>query len=666
MLDAKKAFDSVNHDYIEDTLVAYGFGEGFIRTFRTLYKDLTARILVNGFLSEAIRIERGVKQGDSLSCAIFIICIDPLLRNLNNSNKVKNIRYCKRTSDKNKITNFKAAAYADDISVICSSDAGSIQEVFSQYDKLTNRSGLELNADKTEILRLNNSIIKEYSFTYNSQLVNIKSVKSIKICGLHYCGDVNQEYELNVLDKIKKLSNKISKWIPRHLTMEGKSLIIKTFGLSQLIYNMQSYGFSEHDLSNVEKIIFKFIWSTKETQNGVDRIKRAVMKNDYDKGGMKITDVECLNRSLKLRQFIRAHNSKHAISTIQDILTSKDGCIKQEYSSISNEEDIVKSAQETLNIIIDHNREKYRSLEQEEYETDKNLIDEVASINLKEFLTRKKKVFALCILKQITDNGITNLGELVLAYEHEIDVNLNKAMKIVISSFPKHLINIAKCFNEEINNVNEKVKYLQLSHQNRKAIEIITTKEFQSSLKTACNRLEPADFNHRLGTTNFKPEYIINFRKMCQNSKLRNIFFRLIHNDFFTHERMLRYKMTNSDKCPRCGEVESTKHLLWDCSHVKHIWSLFNILLTSIGCLKDTVNNYENVYAPAAMSGINLIKIRIIQELIQIDRPKNWDLLKIKKIAINLICIEKYNTIKTNTKHKFEPKWGFLSAFLKQ
>jgi hypothetical protein len=169
-----------------------------------------------------------------------------------------------------------------------------------------------------------------------------------------------------------------------------------------------------------------------------------------------------------------------------------------------------------------------------------------------------------------------------------------------------------------------------------------------------------------LGTTNFKPEYIINFRKMCQNSKLRNIFFRLIHNDFFTHERMLRYKMTISDKCPRCGEVESTKHLLWECSHVKHIWSLFNILLTSIGCLKDTVNNYENVYSPAAMSGINLIKIRIIQELIQIDRPKNWELLKIKKIAIDLICIEKYNANKTNTKHKFEPKWGFLSDFLKQ
>ena len=80
-LDAKKAFDSVDHRYIEDTLRAYGFGLGFINIFKVLYKDISARILINGFQSESIKIERGVKQGDALSCAIFIICIDPLLRN---------------------------------------------------------------------------------------------------------------------------------------------------------------------------------------------------------------------------------------------------------------------------------------------------------------------------------------------------------------------------------------------------------------------------------------------------------------------------------------------------------------------------------------------------------------------------------------------------------
>jgi exonuclease III len=69
-LDAKKAFDSVDHQYIEETLRAYGFGEGFINVFRTLYRDLTARVMVNGFIGEMISIKRGVKQGDSLSCAV--------------------------------------------------------------------------------------------------------------------------------------------------------------------------------------------------------------------------------------------------------------------------------------------------------------------------------------------------------------------------------------------------------------------------------------------------------------------------------------------------------------------------------------------------------------------------------------------------------------------
>ena len=95
-LDAKKAFDSVDHQYIEETLLAYGFGAGFIKIFKTLYRNITARILINGFASESIRIERGVKQGDALSCALFIICIDPLLRNLNNNKRVKEVKISRK------------------------------------------------------------------------------------------------------------------------------------------------------------------------------------------------------------------------------------------------------------------------------------------------------------------------------------------------------------------------------------------------------------------------------------------------------------------------------------------------------------------------------------------------------------------------------------------
>ena len=185
--------------------------------------------------------------------------------------------------------------------------------------------------------------------------------------------------------------------------MEGKVLIVKTFGLSQI--NMQSYGFDKTELTNMERMIFKLLWSTKDNQNGIDRIKCSIMKNDYSKGGMKVTDVKCLNRSLKLKQFFRANRSNHAISRIQSLGSTKPGhekCIYQEYQTVTNEESICTSAQETLNNIIGYNRVSYNNIPPEEYETDKNLIDEVSSINLSTFLKRKIKVFLLCMLKPLT------------------------------------------------------------------------------------------------------------------------------------------------------------------------------------------------------------------------------------------------------------------------
>jgi hypothetical protein len=165
------------------------------------------------------------------------------------------------------------------------------------------------------------------------------------------------------------------------------------------------------------------------------------MKNDYSKGGMKITDVECLDRSLKLKQFIRANKSKHIISNIQaELSMRRNNCLIQEYPNVTDEESICKSAQETLNIIIDHNRELYSTITQEEYESDKNLIDEVSSINLSTYLKRKKRVFMLCMAKPLTNNGITSLGELTQAYKYENDNKLTKSMKLIISTLPESLL----------------------------------------------------------------------------------------------------------------------------------------------------------------------------------------------------------------------------------
>ncbi len=143
---------------------------------------------------------------------------------------------------------------------------------------------------------------------------------------MYYCSDSDEEYQLNVLEKIKKLSYKIKLWSQRHLTMEGKTLIVKTFGLSQIIYNMQSYGFKNAELINTERIIFKFLWSAKENPNGIDRINEQLWRMITQTVGWRLqmlkvwTDLLSLNSSSELITLITSSQRSKPYSQLSQVL----------------------------------------------------------------------------------------------------------------------------------------------------------------------------------------------------------------------------------------------------------------------------------------------------------------------------------------------------------
>jgi hypothetical protein len=72
-------------------------------------------------------------------------------------------------------------------------------------------------------------------------------------------------------------------------------------------------------LVRIERAILGFIWANGSSKDGkgIDRIKRVVLKNSIENGGLNITDIDCLNRSLKLKQYLRAGKTGHPIKFIQ-------------------------------------------------------------------------------------------------------------------------------------------------------------------------------------------------------------------------------------------------------------------------------------------------------------------------------------------------------------
>ena len=77
-LHQEKAFDRVDRTFLLNLLRHLGFSPSFLNCLHTLYNVANMRVIVNGFPSDMIPIERGVRQGDSLLPMLYILCVEVL------------------------------------------------------------------------------------------------------------------------------------------------------------------------------------------------------------------------------------------------------------------------------------------------------------------------------------------------------------------------------------------------------------------------------------------------------------------------------------------------------------------------------------------------------------------------------------------------------------
>ena len=82
-LDIEAAFDSVSWLFIKKVMKERNFPHYIIKWFETLHAESFSRALYNGHLSSMIKLGRSCRQGDALSCYLFILVMDVLANRIN-------------------------------------------------------------------------------------------------------------------------------------------------------------------------------------------------------------------------------------------------------------------------------------------------------------------------------------------------------------------------------------------------------------------------------------------------------------------------------------------------------------------------------------------------------------------------------------------------------
>ncbi len=553
-LDARKAFDSVDHNFIDAVLKKFHCCDEFRNIVRVLYNCLTSRVLVNGHLTNEFTIRRSVKQGDALSCVLFIMCMETIINTIEQNDEIVNIRI-----DSVKIP--KVLAFADDIAILVA-DKNSVIESVKNYNAFSKCSGLYLNVDKTEIMNLRQNVndeeilLEEKSITLTSE---------VTICGKTFSLNSELERRNNILKKIENLQKALCLWSKRSLSIFGRNLILKTFGLSQVIYAMQNSVFLESDLNNIEKICFNFLWNKKSDKlKAYERVARLKLKHDYSCGGFNAPDVRSMYKALVLKQVLRSSftDCKHHIRILQTEL------------ACWNPDKIFQTIPRAFSNIYCHQAVEYYN------------------------------ILGGLIIKEITDsNADSKLSKIyynlmatedpyaVCAYLYPNSITLNyikRSMKIFGFKNVGQLINELKfpsCDEHRplIQSIIGSVKLFQILSARRELSYdtfhldnfVTATNKFVNIVKLSTKLLR-LRFFHGCDTPVAKHEFKI--VKMIIHPKEREVIFYELHNVILSNAKLYEMKVTSSPQCEVCFNEQTTDHIFKLCLNAKAAIEAFDDL----------------------------------------------------------------------------------------
>ncbi|GAA0157176.1 hypothetical protein LIER_38412 [Lithospermum erythrorhizon] len=296
-LDMSKAFDRLSWNFMHKILTKFGFSARWIGRVMACLNNNWFSVLINGRSAGFFKSEKGVRQGDPLSPALFILAEEYLLRGLHRLyTECPSIAYNCGYGIK-----VPTLAFADDVLIFSNGSKAALSKVKKFLDHYQRISGQLVNTDKSTCVlsskasRSRGAIVQkatgfkrsEAPFTY----LGIPIYKGKKQCFLFD-------------DLLEKLRGKIASWSSNLMSFGGRITVLQSVLNTIPLYYLQVMQMPADVYGKIERLFNKYLW------DGLPWCKWSRACAPYEEGGLNFRSLEDVHTTFMIKLWLRLREGK--------------------------------------------------------------------------------------------------------------------------------------------------------------------------------------------------------------------------------------------------------------------------------------------------------------------------------------------------------------------
>ncbi|PKU80242.1 Putative ribonuclease H protein [Dendrobium catenatum] len=252
-LDIAKAYNNINWNFIYSMLNMFGFDDHFISLIKVCIENPHFSIIVNGKSHGYFKASHGLRQGDPISPALFIIAAEFLSRGLSDLFSNNPNLYFKILGGFN-ISHF---CFADDFIVFANASTNNIKKIMCFFKSFEEVSGLVFNKQK--------SCFATAKSVNPNRILAIKNLTGFSQVSfpLKYLGIPLYKGRKKALlfdGLVSSVMNKLASWDSNFLSFGGRLVLIKNVLNSLPVYCFQTLFPPKFIYLRLERIFNKFFW----------------------------------------------------------------------------------------------------------------------------------------------------------------------------------------------------------------------------------------------------------------------------------------------------------------------------------------------------------------------------------------------------------------------